>query len=174
MVETRLIGSLLVVAGSGALGYSLADAWRRRPEELARLQSCLQVLMTEMDYGLTPLAEAWERAAGAADGVVSLLFLRAADHLRAASGITPRDAWRRSVLETYGDMAIEKSEMEMMSALGASLGASDRHDQRRHIELCLKRLEAAERSARNDAARNFRLYQYLGLISGGLVVALLV
>lgn len=167
------LGSLLVLGGFGAGGFLIARGISRRPGELAALQSALHVLLTEIDFGLTPLGEAMEQAARVSDGPVSQLFSTAAAHLARGRGETPGEAWRRALDEVRGALAITPDDGEVLAALGPCLGSTDRHHQRRHIELCITRLAIAEEDARTQARQGVRLYRSLGIIIGGLLVALL-
>lgn len=167
------VGSLLVLGGFGVGGFLVARGIGRRPGELAAIQSALHVLLTEIDYGLTPLAEAMDKASRAAEGGVAELFSAAARHLAAGRGETPGGAWRRALDEAGDSLAITRGDGEVLAALSPCLGSTDRHHQRRHIELCITRLAIAEEDARAGARQGVRLYRSLGLIIGGLLVALL-
>lgn len=172
-MSSSWLGALLVLAGSTALGNQFALTFRRRPRDLAHCQLCLQVLLTEIDYGLTPLPQALQRAAGAAQGPIAAVFAATATQLSAEPGCTPRQAWLQAWSSAAGH-ALSTADLEVLAGLAPSLGASDRHHQRRHLLLCTQRLAAAEAEARAGAEQNLRMYRYLGVLAGAFLAALLV
>ncbi|HLS88056.1 MAG TPA: stage III sporulation protein AB [Sphingobacteriaceae bacterium] len=173
MMSPSAAGALLVLAGCAALGNQAALWYGRRPRDLAHCQACLQVLLTEIDYGLTPLDEALQRAAAAAPGPAAAVFRMAGEDLARTPGRPPRQAWSQAWRRAAPELALSAADLEILLALGPSLGASDRHHQQRHILLCSRRLAAAETDARAAAQRYLRLYRYLGVIAGGLLAVLL-
>lgn len=173
-MSPSVAGALLVLAGCAALGNQAAHWYGRRPKDLAQCQACLQVLLTEIDYGLTPLDQALQRAAGAAPpGPVGAAFRRAGEELGRTPGCPPRTAWSQAWRRAAPELALTAADLEILLALAPSLGASDRHHQQRHIQLCSRRLAAAETDALAAAQRYLRLYRYLGVIAGGLLAVLL-
>lgn len=168
----KLLGVALVVGAPSWVGLRMATDLRRRPRELQQLQTALNVLRTEIDWGATPLPQALARASGCCDGPVGRLFAAAARDLAAGSGRPAGEVWGAVVARAYPDLALTPADREILSALGTCLGTSHREDQLRHLGLCLERLSLAEREARERAETNARLWQHLGVL-GGLLLALL-
>ena len=169
----KAAGVSLVVAAGFALGALAADRHRRRPRELAALRTALQVLLTEIDVGLTPLPEALERAGNAAEGPVRRLFAAAAARLRSGRGITGGDAWRAALISVGPDLALADEDRDILLGLSPCLGRSDRQDQRRHLQLAGARLEAAERQARDGWRDRYRVALYLGTLGAALVAVVM-
>ena len=63
--------------------------------------------------------------------------------------------------------------MEVIKALGVSLGESRKEGQLTQIELTAKRLEFLLHEAQGDRTRNERMWRYLGLLGGAALVILL-
>lgn len=166
----ELAGCLLVVASGAGLGATAALRYGRRPRELAALRVALQVLLTEIDYGLTPLPQALRRAAAAVADPVAELLRRWAAVLDRRQGVLPAEALRAAL--AAADLALHPADLEVLAGLAAALGASGRRDQVRHLTLALRRLEAAEAEARREAERGQRLAWWLGVL-GSLAVVLL-
>ncbi|HEY8449944.1 MAG TPA: stage III sporulation protein AB [Bacillota bacterium] len=170
MIALRGLGVVLLLIAGAGIGFVLADRYRRRPRELTALRTGLQVLITEIDVGLTPLPQALERAAAATGGQVAALFAAAAALLRAGGGMTGGEAWARALATVAGELALEPAELDILRDLGACLGRSSREDQRRHLELAAARLAAAEQAALASWRDQHRLALYLGVIGAGIVV----
>ncbi|MFO7245553.1 MAG: stage III sporulation protein AB [Thermaerobacter sp.] len=170
----RLAGAVLLVGAGWALGAAAAQRHRRRPQELAALRTAVQVLLTEIDVGLTPLPEALARAGAAVGYPVAALFDAARGALAGGRGITGAEAWRRALDEAAPLLALNAEDWDILAGLGACLGRSDRQDQRRHLQLAAARLDAAERRARQGWEDRSRVAVYLGTLGGALLaVALL-
>ncbi|HEX6988332.1 MAG TPA: stage III sporulation protein AB [Bacillota bacterium] len=170
----RLGGAVLILGAGWALGAAIARHHRNRPRDLAALRTALQVLVTEIDVGLTPLPEALARAGAAVGPPASRLFEEARRALTAGRGITGGEAWRQAVAAAGSHLALTAEDRDILAGLGACLGRSDRQDQRRHLRLAAARLDAAEREAREGWQDRSRVAVYLGALGAALVaVALL-
>lgn len=169
----KAVGAVLVVGATTALGWQLAANLARRPRELRALQVALAILETEVSYGAAPLPDALRRAAAAAGGPIGGLLNRTAALLISGGGITPGDAMRQAVQEVEPTTALRPPDLEALAALGAVLGASDRRDQARHLELARGRIAGEEARAGEERERYERLYRYVGLLAGVALVLVL-
>lgn len=166
----KLVGAALVVGGAAGAGQAAAARLRRRVRELQQARTALQVLRTEISWGLTLLPDALARAGRCVGGPVGDLCARAAGLMRSGEGAAA--AWERAVAAAAPAAALAPGDREALVALAPCLGASHREDQLRHLDLCLERLAQAEAEARERAAADARMYQQLGLLAG-LLLALL-
>jgi len=168
----KLIGALLLVAGGGAAGMLMAREYFRRPPELKSLLSSLQMLETEIIYSATPLAEALERVAAGSDKGVAGFFRRAARELGAGAGCTAGEAWEKALAWYYTVNSLSGREMSILSSLGRALGISDREDQRKHLKLACEQLKREIARAEEEAAKNGRMWNYLGFC-GAMAAAII-
>ncbi|HPU35897.1 MAG TPA: stage III sporulation protein SpoIIIAB [Bacillota bacterium] len=169
----KLMGAAMVVAASGLGGLAVAANYSRRPRELKALRSALQMLETEVVYSATPLPEALARVAGKCDRLVEPLFSRAAAEFAASTGITAADAWEKALVHYYPGTALKPQDLSILRSLGSSLGRSDREDQVKHLHLAMEQLKTATAGAEEEAARNIKLWSYLGFL-GGLITVLVI
>lgn len=169
----KLIGAVMVVAASGLGGLAVAGNYSRRPRELRTLRSALQMLETEVVYSATRLPEALARVAGNCDRLVEPLFSRAAAELATATGITAANAWENALNHYYPGTALKPQDLSILRSLGSSLGRSDREDQVKHLHLAMEQIKTATAGAEEEAARNIKLWSYLGFL-GGLITVLVI
>jgi len=169
----KLVGAAMVVAASGLSGLAVAGGYSRRPRELRWLRSALQMLETEVAYGATQLAEAMARVANRCDQAVAPLFSRTAAELSAMSGITAAEAWEKSLEGYYPGSALKPQDLSILRNLGSSLGISDRTDQIKHLRLAMEQISSEAAAAGEEAARNVKLWSYLGFLGGLMVVLIL-
>lgn len=170
----RWVGALLIIACGTALGALRAEHHRRRPRQLMALRGAIQILLTEIDIGLTPLPEALARAAQAADDPIRRLFADAAARIKHQQGLTGGAAWQQALEATAPDLSLDADDTAILAALSSCLGRTDREDQRRHLELAAARLAAAEARAQDGWQDRYRLSLYLGALTASiLAIALL-
>ncbi|HHU85603.1 MAG: stage III sporulation protein SpoIIIAB [Pelotomaculaceae bacterium] len=169
----KLIGAAMVVAASGLGGLAVAGNYSRRPRELRTLRSALQMLETEVVYSATHLPEALARVAGNCDRLVEPLFSRAAAEFAASTGITAANAWENALIHYYPGTALKPQDLSILRSLGSSLGRSDREDQVKHLHLAMEQIKSAMAGAEEEAARNVKLWSYLGFL-GGLITVLVI
>jgi len=167
----KLVGAAMVVAASGLSGMAVAGNYSRRPRELRSLRSALQMLETEVAYGATKLAEAMSQVADRCDNAVAPLFSLSAAELSSIACITAAEAWGKSLDSYYPGSALKPQDLLILRNLGSSLGISGREDQIKHLRLAMEQIEAETAVAEEEAARNVKLWSYLGFL-GGLVVVL--
>ena len=167
----KLIGGLLIVTASGMAGWKKAGLYSRRPRELRQLISALQMLETEITYVATPLPEALARAAEQVGPPAAALFGRIAGELRTGSGKPAREAWNESLQWYHPRSSLGASDLSIVRGLGNSIGISDREDQGKHIRLAAEQLKTALAAAEEAAQKNVKMWNYIGLL-GGLVVVL--
>lgn len=170
----ELMGAALTLGVPTLIGFQIASRYRRRPAELRGLQTGLAVLVTEVEYGATPLPEALRTAARAAGPAVGPLLAEAADRILAGGGITAGEALQAAITEGRAATCLTRDDLAILTALAAMLGASGRQDQVRHLRLALERLSGAEAEASAERARYEPMYRYVGVLSGLALVLILI
>lgn len=168
----KLLAGGLVVFATSSMGFSVARTYRDRPLQLRQLQSALQALATEIAYGATPLPEAFASLAMTTPAPVDRLFAEAAASLRQA-GSTAQVAFGAGVDALKGKSALNSTDLRILLQLAPVLGISDRSDQERHLLLTAGQLQREEFKAEEERQRNERMWRYLGVLSGLLLVILL-
>ncbi|MBO8137305.1 MAG: stage III sporulation protein AB [Desulfotomaculum sp.] len=168
----KLIGAALILCACACTGFSVARDYRRRPVELRLLQSALQMLETEISYGATPLPDALEQVGKRCESTVSSLFMITSQNLLKGEGITAGEAWEEALKKFHRKSSLKTSDLEVLRVLGSSLGISDREDQVKHLRLAREQLKIEAAKAEEEAAKNVKLYNYLGFL-GGLTIILI-
>jgi len=167
----KLIGSVLIIAACGGLGFKIAAAHVREEKTLRHLIAILDYMECELQYRMTPLPALCHQAAGESSGVLQQVFLLLARELE--DQISPDvDRCMTAVLAKAKD--IPDLTMEALVLLGKSLGRFD-------LEGQLKGLEAVRQDCRRNLDllsknRDVRLrsYQTLGLCAGAAMAILLI
>lgn len=169
----KLIAAGMVVFATSMAGFTIAKGYRERPQQLRMLQSMLQALATEIAYGSTPLPEAFLRLSQSSPAPIAGLFRKAATSLN-DPGATADEAWQDGLVELQAHSALHQADLAILEQLGSLLGLSDRADQERHLLLAVQQLVREEARAEQLRQSNERMWRYLGVLSGILLVIVLV
>lgn len=171
----RIIANILcyalIIYGSSMVGFSIARNYAERPRQLQTLLTGIQILLTEIVYAATPLAAAFHNLSRGSEKTIGGFFARVAQEL---DNLKPaRIAWQEGLDDLQFSSALLTPEIEALRALGDVIGISDREDQQRHLLLASRRIESLHQSAVNEAAKNERLWRYLGVLAGIVIVIII-
>lgn len=167
----KCVGAILVIAGCGGAGFSIAAAHRKEERTLRQLIAALDYMECELLYRLTPLPDLCRQAGQESKGTVGDVFLKLSMELE--NQFSPDvSSCMNAALSCGKPLPIHT--MELFQLLGKSLGRFDLDGQ-------LKGLEAVRESARKKLDqmlhnRDVRLrgYQTLGFCAGAALVILLI
>lgn len=162
-----------MIFSGGMIGFLVANSFRCRPKALRDMQVALSMLETEIGYGQTPLAEAFESIGKKVDPTVSKLFLETKSLMTSKGCCSPGEAWQRALDSYFFGSHLTNYDMEVLTSLGKYLGFTDRQDQIKHIKLALANLKHQETIALDEKEKNEKLWKYLGVLSGIMVFLLL-
>ncbi len=169
----KIAGAVLIILAGGIAGMIRARDYTRRPRELKSLLAALQMLETEIIYTATPLGEALNRAAAAGSKEVRSLFSGAAAELNSMTGCTAAEAWQNALSRCYPASALRESDLNILRNLGSALGISDRRDQSKHLSLASEQLKLEALKAEEEAAKNVKMWNYMGFCGAAALVFLI-
>lgn len=168
----KLLGAGLVLMASGLLGVSVAGWYAQRTRQLRGLLLGLHVLETEITHAVLELPAALDRTAQVLESPVCDLFRQAALLMRQHPDWPGPVAWRRALGHIRRRLALRDDELAALQEVGVRLGLSSAPDQARYLRLVQNRLQHYLEQAEKDQQVGVRLWRYLGL-GGGLMVVLL-
>lgn len=168
----RAIGAGLVLAACSGIGFRIASEYHRRPVQLRALAGSVRLLQADVEYSVKPLPQALRHIADRTAGPLSQLYRVAADALSNVD-VTVAEAFAQGIAACAPETALTSQDFDVLTELGSTLGTSDSVHQSQQIDLTLSRLAALESDARELQRRNERLWQYLGVLSGVMIVILL-
>lgn len=170
----KILGSLFLIVGFGAIGLVIARNLSLRPLELRQVQNGLKMLETEILYGLTPLPEALLRVSAQINYPIDKLFFQSSESLKNGEGLTASEAWEISLEELEKESSLLKEDIDILISFGKGLGGSDRDEQTKHLKLVQDHLKNAEFKAEKLKEANQKIYKYLGFSFGAIIALVLV
>lgn len=168
-----MLGALLVFLAFGSLGLAVARNLVIRREVLRELQTALQLLETEIAYLATPLPQALHTVAAKTRVPTRVLFAAACEALHSTPGITASEAWSAGVAALAAAAPLAEEDLAVLTDFGQGLGQGDRTDQVKKLELVRVQLRQLEEGAREDQARQAKVWQALGFLGGATIILLL-
>ena len=167
----KWIGALLVIAGCGGVGFTMAASYKREEWCLRALLRALDFMTCELQFRLTPLPElcctAGKECGGPAGQALTALALEL------ESQISPdADSCMYAALSKMDDLPA--STVDALHLLGKSLGRFDLEGQLQGIESV--RSHCRRELANLEAGRDQRIrgYQTLGVCAGAALAILFV
>ena len=166
----KWIGAMLVIAGCGGVGFTMAWAYRREEQLLRNLKGSLDFMACELQYRLTPLPDLCRAVGAEQNNPVGQAFHRLCTELE--SQILPDVEYCMNKL--LKESELPKRVREGFRLLGQNLGRFDLDGQLKGIEsvrdYCDRELEALGR----NREERLRSYQTLGLCAGAALAILFV
>lgn len=170
----KLIGSIIIIAGTTAIGFTYSNIYLQRVRQLRDMQFALNMLETEIVYTATPLIEALFSVGEKSSNIIKNIFSGMAETLREKKKSSVYDAFIYVCNLLKEDIYFDKEEIGTISSFMQSLGNSDIDGQKKNFNITIKKLEDFEKKAEEIRAKNQKLYRYLGLCFGALIVIILV
>jgi stage III sporulation protein AB len=169
----KLIGAAIILFSASMMGWQIGKYYAYRPVQLRALLLALQMLETEIVYGLTPLHRAFVKIGRRVPQEIGTLFLKTAEYLLAEEALSAQGCLQKAIDQHWPATALRKEEREVLTSLGYVLGGSDRDDQQKHLRLAITHLRGLEEEARADQSKYEKMYKSLGFLGGLLVVILM-
>jgi len=165
-----MIGALLVIAGGGLAGWVYSTLLKKRLTLLEALIQAFQWLETEIGYASVPLGEAFTTISGRAQEKVKPIFGAFTAGLNSRAGLTADEAWQLSLEQNREALPLIAEDWAILADFGRTLGTTDREHQVTAIRRTYERLKHQAAGAEEEYKKNERLYRYLGIAGGALVV----
>ena len=169
----KVVGAMLLIMSTGIVGLVIARNISLRPQQIRHIKSGLQMLETEMLYGLTPLPQALKRVGARIASPINLLFITSSQYLEKGEGITAGEAWELALNELEQESALLSEDLDILLYFGQSLGGSDKEEQSKNLKMVQEHLKNVEQKAEESKARNTKLWQYVGFSLGAVIALIL-
>jgi stage III sporulation protein AB len=167
------MGAVMLIIASGIVGLVVARNYSLRPQQIRYLQNAMQMLETEILYGLTPLPLALKRVGKRLPHPINDLFYKTADLLIEGEGLTAGEAWEIALHDLEEESALLPEDLDILVYFGQSLGGSDREEQSKNLKLVKEHLINMEKKADQLKEKNQKLWQYLGFSLGAIIALIL-
>lgn len=168
----KMLGAILVLAGSGGCGWYLAYAARRRIEILQELLQAIFILYGDIEYAAGDMSENMGRIAQRTDAF-SCFFQRIARRLHEKMGQSLYKIWKEEMCGIPCRTRLRREDIAFLEELGKNLGNLDRQTQLHTLQMMEGRLEKSILVAREEYANRAKLFRVVGITVGVFTTVLL-
>lgn len=169
----KISGAALIILASNLYGHNLALMYYNRVRRLEELLMALEMFLTEVNYSLTPLPQAFISIARNINRPVGGLFSDAAKLMQQNRGLSACECWRSALKKYYQDLDLSRNNMDILDRLGSIWGRGDKSGQQRQVALIQELLRQALGEAQEKHQKNEKICKYLGLLGGITLVIFL-
>lgn len=170
----KVLGSIIIIGATTVIGFCYANAYTERVRQLRDMQYALNMLESEIIFTSTPLIMALQNAGNKSSDVIRKMFIKMSGLLKDKKVESVADAFKESLTSVRTELYFEKEEIDIIMSFVQSLGISDMEAQKKNFNITIKKLESFEQKAEETRKKNERLYKYLGVSCGILIVIILV
>lgn len=166
----RMFAAVLVISGCSGIGFSMCRNYLKEERALESLNRCLDWMILELNYRMSPLGQLFMDASNLGDGDVQLVLKRFAEELQ--RNVTPEvsicmDAALASVGQVPARLKTYFKEM------GASVGTLDLNGQITALHTISERCKQEVKVMKSQGENCLRNYRTLGICAGITLVIIL-
>ena len=164
----KIIGSLIILSSTGAIGFAKAKEVSLHRKELEELQKIFVLVETELKYTKTPLGEMFSRLQNKTSGKYKEWLGDISKELCSFGKGTFEAIWNVSIENHFKESFLTKNELEELKQIGKNISHTEALDLfLTHIDLFIERTREEEKTKK-------KLYQSMGIMVGIFLVIVLV
>lgn len=168
----KIIGSILILAGSCGCGWYQAYREKKRIRALQELQQLLLLLYGDIEYAAGDMVANLDRLSEKSR-YFSDFFRHVRDRLEERSGQPLHQIWRREIENSLVQDVLKKEDLELLDEVGRELGGVDRHTQLKILHIQGQRVGRLLQCAQEEYQGRARLCHVLGVTVGIFTCVLL-
>lgn len=169
----KLIGAVLVLVSSCAIGGLLALQVKEQERWLKDIKTTLFLLLGELEYRQMPLPDALELIGERHNGRLKAFFCGLSGELKKKEGVSLKELWQKEAVSLFKDCPLPKGQKEEFAELGLYFMDADKETRKNSLEFYLNRLEEDIVSLRENGGDKAYLCRTLGML-GGIFLLILV
>lgn len=166
-----LIAVPLIIGTTTLIGYTYSNRLQKRSTVIKQISYGLQILESEIVFGLTPLQVAFDKISKQISHPASLLFKETSELVQIHSDI--RVSVENALTNLDKILPMDAEEKSVVLQLATSLGKYDAGSQQLHIRNAIINLERIHLDAVENFVKYGKMSRYLGMLTGLLIVILL-
>ena len=166
----KIFGMIAVFCATTLLGFSKSNECVRRIQYLKCMSNCVIRIENEIRYSQTPLKDIFFFCSKYENRVISKLFGSAYILLNTYSGETIEKVWKQAISQC--ECNISSEDIDLLNSLGTYLSNTDVDGQLKALNLFELNLKNAILGAEDYHSKNKKLYKWLGVYSGVIIILL--
>ena len=169
----KVIGAILLIAGTAAWGITGVFRLRGRCRSLTAITRALGAMQSEICDRLTPMPELLLQMGEEAGAPADVLFRNAAEMMSELGTAQFSVIWRRAI-ERTPELLLTREEETVLTELGMSLGRYNVEEQKNALVYTRRRMEEFAHKAELARDMNSKMHAFLGIAAGVFAVVILI
>ena len=169
----KIVGSILIVLSTSAIGHWYSIDFQKRVDELQYLRQMFRMICGEIQYTQTPLSEVFRHVGRRAKDPYQKWFSYLAEEIDHRRNVTFNDIWNISIDMYLGNQGFLRVDITELKEMGTQMGCLDTKTQIGVLNLYTERLELSIQKIREGLAAKRRLSNCLGVMSGIFIAVIL-
>lgn len=171
MKEALFLGIFIC---SAYLGFSFGDKYQKRYGNLKVLEKALILMKNQILFVYTPLPEVFENTGDKIEGPWKKVFKDIGAILNNNFVDDVYGAFKDSINRYANILYIENEDRDLILDFSKSLGESGVYGQEQIFNLTINNLENIIEEARDLRDKNCKMYRYLGVCLGVMIIIFLI
>ena len=170
----KLIFVISIVLISTYIGFAYGDTFRKRRDELKEILKALTILENDIVYGTTPLPEALENLSYKICEPITNFVKAVADRLIKGDVESVYEGALEEFLLLENEFYLYDDDKKIMADFFKSLGESGVYGQTKIFSLAIEGIKMNLKDADESAKKNIKLYRYLGICFGAMIMIFII
>jgi stage III sporulation protein AB len=170
----KLIFAICIFIVSTYIGFAYGETFRKRQEQLKEILKALTILENDIVYGTTPLPEALGNLSHKVCKPLSNFIESIINRLTKGDVESVYEAALEEFELLENEFYLENDDKKIMSDFFKSLGESGVYGQEKIFYLAIEGIKINLSDAGESAKKNTKLYRYLGICLGAMIIIFII
>jgi stage III sporulation protein AB len=170
----KLSLSMCIFILSTYIGFAYGETFRKRQSQLKEILKALTILENDVMYGTTPLPEALENLSHKVCKPLSKFIEAIANRLTKGDVESVHQGALEEFLILEKEFYLNKDDKKIMEDFFKSLGESGVYGQEKIFFLAIEGIKMNLNDADDSAKKNIKLYRYLGVCLGAMIIIFII
>lgn len=166
----KLLGALLIIVSSTAIGFLYSNKFKKRVYQLKSIERAVYEIKNEILYTYTPLPELFFKISKNSSFPIKEFFESISNILKTNSVNSVYEAFIKGFKKVEDKMELKKEDKDLILNLAKTFGESDVEGHMNIISLTLEGLKEQIREGEIAMKKNIKMYRYLGFTIGMMIV----
>lgn len=169
----RMIGVLLLMAGSVGLGWSVKEKWKASLEVLYQMRQIFEMLQNEITYSRASLPEACSRIGGRVEEPYRNAFFSIRKEMLANRGVPFYTIWKEEMEKCMEKLPGAGEDKRVFLDFGGCIGYMDGEMQAEAVEQYIHKLNISIERMEKDMWNKYKVIMSLSIMGGFMLAIML-
>lgn len=170
----KLIFAFALFSISAYIGFAYGETFRKRQNQLKEILKALTILENDVIYGTTPLPEALENLSHKLDRPLNDFIKAIACRLRNGDVESVYQGALEEFIKIENEFYLREEDKKVLEDFFKALGESGVYGQEKIFVLAIEGIKVNLTEADEFAKKNIKLYRYLGVCLGAMIIIFII